>query len=281
MQQRTSKIIGARLHGAKSFVLPCLIVSLVALASNQANGFSTSYSSFTSIKSSARCLSSFGVNGQRCQSNKQKTKTQTSVLATTSSTFDDFTSMKTGDPGHFSLDSYTDLNDTRYSSADWLHNMKNLPRSSVLRAVKGPVLSIMSWSFFVSIVHRCLMMSKKWSGLAQHMNLSSTPHSLLVSSLGLLLVFRTNSAYQKFAVSSQCAFYMALISVLLDLNDTRENKYLLIFTHTECQNNSPIDHRKDVEYGKKSSRSQEMYPALRLCTRPTSNQSAEEESSVS
>jgi len=42
-------------------------------------------------------------------------------------------------------------------------------------------------------------MSKKWSGLAQHMNLSSTPHSLLVSSLGLLLVFRTNSAYQKFA----------------------------------------------------------------------------------
>lgn len=35
---------------------------------------------------------------------------------------------------------------------------------------------------------------------AKHMCLPTTPHSLMVSALGLLLVFRTNSAYQRFAV---------------------------------------------------------------------------------
>lgn len=91
-----------------------------------------------------------------------------------------------------------DLNDQSYSASDWLHNIQSLPRSSILKEIKGPVISIVVWSTLVSIVHKMLMILGK-TGIANSMCLSSKPHSLLVNSLGLLLVFRTNTAYQRFA----------------------------------------------------------------------------------
>lgn len=87
----------------------------------------------------------------------------------------------------------------RHSSSDWLYNLKTLPNSSVLREVKGPVLTLTAWATIVSVVHRLLL----WKGktqLAANMALPLVAHSLLVSSLGLLLVFRTNSSYQRFLV---------------------------------------------------------------------------------
>lgn len=86
-----------------------------------------------------------------------------------------------------------DPNDQRYSASDWLANVKSLPRSTILRAIQGPVVSVMVWSFVVSTVHGVI---KKLGprGWAEAMCMSSKPHSFLVSALGLLLVFRTNSA---------------------------------------------------------------------------------------
>lgn len=95
---------------------------------------------------------------------------------------------------------HNDPNDTRYSASDWLHNIKSLPRSSILREIRRPVLTIMTWSTVVSFVHHFFRQGGM-NKAAQRMCLSSKPHSLLVSALGLLLVFRTNSAYQRFAVS--------------------------------------------------------------------------------
>ena len=96
------------------------------------------------------------------------------------------TDMYTGDP-----------NDHRYSASDWWANVKSLPRSTILRAIQGPVITVMVWSFLVSIIHGLL---RRFAPSAQHaMCISSKPHSFLVSALGLLLVFRTNSAYQRFA----------------------------------------------------------------------------------
>jgi predicted membrane chloride channel (bestrophin family) len=92
----------------------------------------------------------------------------------------------------------TDPNDHRYSALDWWHNIRSLSRSSILRAIQGPILAVVVWSAAVSLVHRILLMSG-WDALAGSMCISSSPHSLVVSALGLLLVFRTNSAYQKFA----------------------------------------------------------------------------------
>jgi predicted membrane chloride channel (bestrophin family) len=92
----------------------------------------------------------------------------------------------------------TDPNDQRYSASDWWQNIRSLPRSSILRAIQGPILAVVTWSAAVSVAHRLLLLAG-WDALAGSMCISSSPHSLVVSALGLLLVFRTNSAYQRFA----------------------------------------------------------------------------------
>jgi hypothetical protein len=93
---------------------------------------------------------------------------------------------------------------SRHSASDWLHNVFTLPRSSVLRDIRNPVLTIALWGTLVSILQRIMAgsTSKVVSKLASDICIGSAPHSFLVSSLGLLLVFRTNSAYQRFNVSS-------------------------------------------------------------------------------
>jgi predicted membrane chloride channel (bestrophin family) len=96
--------------------------------------------------------------------------------------------------------------DQRYSAHDWLHNMYSLPRSTILQEVKGPVTNLMLWSFVVSGLHRLLLLFKvpRFVGNASSLlSISSTPHSFLVSALALLLVFRTNSAYQRFSEGRQ------------------------------------------------------------------------------
>lgn len=97
-----------------------------------------------------------------------------------------------------------DSNDQRYSASDWYHNMKTLPRSSILKEIKGPVTTIALWSGLVSVIHKLFAMNGM-AGAASAMCMSSKPHSFLVSALGLLLVFRTNSAYQRFAVRACCS----------------------------------------------------------------------------
>ena len=95
------------------------------------------------------------------------------------------------------IDTYADPNDKRYSAADWAHNMHSLPNSTILHEIRSPVGWITAWSTFVSVAHKLC----QWTGmqnLAQKMCLGPTPHSLIASSIGLLLVFRTNSAYQRF-----------------------------------------------------------------------------------
>lgn len=93
----------------------------------------------------------------------------------------------------------------RHSASDWLYNVMSLPKSSVLRDIRNPVVTVAAWSTAVSIVQRCLAMSSSGilKQIASNMCIGATPHNFLVSSLGLLLVFRTNSAYQRFYVSSE------------------------------------------------------------------------------
>jgi predicted membrane chloride channel (bestrophin family) len=76
----------------------------------------------------------------------------------------------------------------RYSSADWLDNLKSLPKSPILQRIKKVVQINFIWSVIVYILHK----------IFQFQSPGSRCHSLLGSALGLLLVFRTNSAYQRF-----------------------------------------------------------------------------------
>ena len=54
-----------------------------------------------------------------------------------------------------------------------------------------------AWATFLSYLHRHLLKANPVA--AEYMCLPQTPHSLMVSALSLLLVFKTNSAYQRFA----------------------------------------------------------------------------------
>ena len=86
---------------------------------------------------------------------------------------------------------------SRYSSRDWFHSAITLPNSGILRQIRSPVLAVTSWATFLSILHRkYLLIDPK---LAERLYSPLAPHSLMMSALGLLLVFRTNSAYQRFA----------------------------------------------------------------------------------
>jgi hypothetical protein len=104
---------------------------------------------------------------------------------------------------------YADIHhiNNRHSASDFLYNVLSLPQSVILREIRFPVLAVAGWSMVVSLVHRCLAMSGPASqAMAMKMSIPGTAHSLLVSALGLLLVFRTNSAYQRFNVSHRGDF---------------------------------------------------------------------------
>jgi putative membrane protein len=85
--------------------------------------------------------------------------------------------------------------------SDWLHNTMSLPNSAILRAIRGPVVFMTCWAGFLSVLHRHLLLTHPVA--AELMSIPQTPHSLMVSALSLLLVFKTNSAYQRFAEGRQ------------------------------------------------------------------------------
>ena len=74
------------------------------------------------------------------------------------------------------------------SLSDWLHNTASLPNSAILRAIRGPVIFMTSWATFLSVLH--LHWSKSKPLWAQAMCIPQAPHSLMVSALSLLLVFK-------------------------------------------------------------------------------------------
>jgi hypothetical protein len=89
----------------------------------------------------------------------------------------------------------------RHASSDWLYNLKTLPNSTVLRQIKNPVITLALWATFISVLQKALLWSGK-ANMSASMCIPHSAHSFMVSSLGLLLVFRTNSAYQRFLVST-------------------------------------------------------------------------------
>jgi len=85
----------------------------------------------------------------------------------------------------------------RYSSRDWFHNTVSLPNSAILRSIRSPVMFMTSWAAFIALLYEHYQ--KTNPRIASCFVIPSTPHSLMMSALSLLLVFRTNSAYQRFA----------------------------------------------------------------------------------
>ena len=119
----------------------------------------------------------------------------------------------------------------RHSARDWIHNVASLPHSSILRDIKAPVLAVMGWSTVVSVVHRLLLTSANpvWAGVGSKLQVGATAHSFLVSSLGLLLVFRTNSAYQRFAVSCLSLDRFDRFNSFIRYRSKRSQRHFFVF----------------------------------------------------
>lgn len=98
----------------------------------------------------------------------------------------------------------------RYSSADWFHNVINFPQSQILRNVINPTISLTIWATMISVLHK--YGSKR---VREIICIPTTCHSIMVSTLGLLLVFRTNSAYQRFSEGRQ--IWERILSISRDL----------------------------------------------------------------
>ena len=77
----------------------------------------------------------------------------------------------------------------RYAAVDWARNLRTLPGSLILRRIKSPLLFNIVITVLICLLHSV------WGPWPTVIPL---PHTLLSSALGLLLVFRTNAAYDRF-----------------------------------------------------------------------------------
>lgn len=76
----------------------------------------------------------------------------------------------------------------RHVSVNWIDSLRGISGSQVLRRIRSPVLCNTAWACFVFFIHSFVLPQRY----------STTGHSLLIGALGLLLVFRTNTAYSRF-----------------------------------------------------------------------------------
>jgi predicted membrane chloride channel (bestrophin family) len=75
-------------------------------------------------------------------------------------------------------------------SKDWLHCLSTWPQSYVLRRIANPLGAIVAWSSLVAAWYRIFRPVAKPLGTGMH--------TLVGGALSLLLVFRTNTAYNRF-----------------------------------------------------------------------------------
>lgn len=80
----------------------------------------------------------------------------------------------------------------RYSTRDWVDCIRTLPSSRILARTKWNILCFMGWTTFVTILFK--VVAKQMV----RFQIPPTVHSVLGPALSLLLVFRTNSSYDRF-----------------------------------------------------------------------------------
>lgn len=77
----------------------------------------------------------------------------------------------------------------RYKVDDWFRNVLSLPHSFILQRVSGQVMVFTGWAAFVTYLNYSV--GVKWE-------VASQPHTWMLTAVGLLLVYRTNAAYDRF-----------------------------------------------------------------------------------
>lgn len=77
----------------------------------------------------------------------------------------------------------------RYSANDWVECLTSLPTSRILKRTKWAILSNTIWTTFLVLLFKYKSITFAFPSIV---------HSIVGSALSLLLVFRTNSSYDRF-----------------------------------------------------------------------------------
>ena len=77
----------------------------------------------------------------------------------------------------------------RYSTSDWIDCIWTLPTSRILKRTRGYILSVTVWTALAVSLFKLKMIT---------CTLPPSVHSVVGSAIGLLLVFRTNTSYDRF-----------------------------------------------------------------------------------
>lgn len=104
---------------------------------------------------------------------------------------------------------------TRFSSKDWLHCLQGWPNSLILSRILPNMLSIVSWTILLILFFDVTKLK---------CNFPFFIHSLVGSVLSLLIVFKTNTSYDRFwegrkqwgAIMSACRSIARLVFVYLN-----------------------------------------------------------------
>lgn len=83
----------------------------------------------------------------------------------------------------------------RYDASDWAQSLLSLPKSVILRRVSGRIVPNLVVAAVVSTLYTGVA---QWLPSIQTIAVSSLPHTFLATAMSLLLVFRTNAAYDRY-----------------------------------------------------------------------------------
>lgn len=86
----------------------------------------------------------------------------------------------------------------RYDATDWFGALRTLPKSVVLRRIRGHIIANGVAASIVCIIYEALL--TYYPDFVHHFNITPLPHTFMTTAMSLLLVFRSNAAY----VSASC-----------------------------------------------------------------------------
>lgn len=81
----------------------------------------------------------------------------------------------------------------RYDATDWARALRTLPRSVVLRRIRGHIVANTAVATVVCVVYEVLL--RLAPDIVHHFNITPLPHTFMTTAMSLLLVLRSNAAY--------------------------------------------------------------------------------------
>lgn len=85
----------------------------------------------------------------------------------------------------------------RYNTSDWAKALSTLPRSIVLRRIRGHLVANAVASSVILLLYE--LMLRYIPDVVHQINLTPLPHTFMATAMSLLLVLRSNAAYVSYS----------------------------------------------------------------------------------